>query len=1344
MRLGILRISVTVWCTLLSAMPTFAQPEIPVALEPWRDWVLYGEEYRTCPVLNGTQPGQRNNHICAWPGELAINVRDSGAQFELSWTVFADTWVMLPGDTQFWPTDAAVDGAAEPVVDRGDARPSIRLTAGEHTVTGSLRWVTRPANLRVPATVGLVRLVLDDVAITNPELERGTLWLGLREGDEEEEDRLEVRVYRLLTDGIPMRLETRIELDVAGQGREQELAGAMPAGFVGEALSTDLPAQLAQDGTLRVQLRPGSWELQLTAHAASLVDSVTLAARAEPWPAEEIWSYAASPRLRVTALEGLVSVDGSQSGVPDDWLTLPAFRVLPAETVTIVERSRNDASEPNRLSLRRNLWLDFDGDGYTALDRVTGSVGSGWRLDMAEPYIMTMAESEGRNLLVTEGLAPGLRGIEMRETAPDLRATARLPAESAIAVTGYAEPFDRIDTTVHLPPAWRLFAAPGADSAAGAWVERWRLLDLFLVLIITVAAWRLFGPAGGIVALAALVLIYHEPLAPRWVWLNVLLAIALMRVAAVGRLKSYATRYQTLSLALVGLWLIPFLVLQLRVVVFPQFERPFLSTPARLSSSLQLPEIGPDADRAAVIDATRLASPPPGVDQFAVEEIMVTGSRIEPLTRYQPGALVQTGPGLPDWSWNIYRLSWSGPVEPDQTYGMVIFSPWMLQVWRALGVVLALLFFGLLVRPSVRLPAGWLRGGVAAVIAFAGFAAAPESAEAQTPAEFPSPALLEQLRERLIEPAPCHPQCAELTSADMFIDSERLTVLLSVAAQDAVAVPLPTASEGWRPESVRVNGDDLGLLYRSPDRRHWIRIEPGVHEIELNGLLGPVDSFSLAFLLVPHEIDVEAQGWDVAGVIEGRMPAGGIELVRQRVLADDAEEELAATVFPPYVHVTRSVTFDLDWIVRTEVERVAPAEGAFTLTVNLLPEESVLTPGVEVEDGQAVAAFTAVQRSFGWESRLPLADTLTLTANTDVPWSESWIFTVSPIWHAEFDGFPASPPPFPGDAAFSPQFYPRPGESLTVALSRPAAVTGDTIAIDSVSYDRSIGDRSSESSLRFEYRSTQGGDHSIVLPEGSELESVSIDGESVPLELDGNRLTLQKSPGEHEVAIDWRDLSGVGFLSPLPRIDLGGGASNLYSEIQVPRDRWILFTYGPTLGPAILYWAELVVFVLAALVLGRLAMSPLKTYEWLLLGLGLSTFAWPVLLLFAVWAFVLSWRERTKLDIDRRWFNFVQVILAALTIGTVIALVSAIPTGLLGVPNMQISSPVPGGPLSWFSDRSDGLTDQIGVVSVSLWFYKAAMLAWALWLSFALLKWLRWAWTAYSSNGIWRGKVIQS
>ncbi len=60
------------------------------------------------------------------------------------------------------------------------------------------------------------------------------------------------------------------------------------------------------------------------------------------------------------------------------------------------------------------------------------------------------------------------------------------------------------------------------------------------------------------------------------------------------------------------------------------------------------------------------------------------------------------------------------------------------------------------------------------------------------------------------------------------------------------------------------------------------------------------------------------------------------------------------------------------------------------------------------------------------------------------------------------------------------------------------------------------------------------------------------------------------------------------------------------------------------------------------------------------------------------------------------------------------------------------------GQLSWFIDQTRAELPRSGVVSVSLWWYKVAMLAWALWLSFALTRWIRWAWQVYSREGLWR------
>jgi len=1483
------KIAALVLIAALAPQPGSTQAPIPEALEPWRDWVLHGLEYRSCPVLNGRAATDPAGHVCAWPGELSVDVAANTADFAQSWTLYKEDWLPVPGDARYWPGEVTVDGATQAVVMRS-GRPMIRAAAGTRRVAGTIRFETRPASIPVPVETGLISLRLDGERIALPELESGALWLGLRPDLVVEEDRLSVEVYRKLSDTLPIRVETRIQLDVAGQSRELALTGALLPDFVGESIASQLPAELDADGTLRMQIRPGRWQATLIAHHPDVFTSIARPAVVAPWPAEEIWSFQSNPLLRVAVLEGVPAIDGRLARVPGDWQALPSFAVGAEIALNLVERSRNDALDDNRLELARNLWLDFDGEGFTAHDSVQGQLNRDWRLDMAPPFTMSSASIGGENLLVTEGAEAGLQGVELRTTALSLLSTARLPSERELPVTGYTDDFDAATTTLYLPPAYRLVAAPGTDIADGAWIERWRLLDIFLALIIAVASWRLLGPIGGGIALATMILVYHEPWAPQYVWLNLLLITALLRVVPAGRLRSWCGHYRLVSAGVLVALLVPFAALQLRAVVFPQLEPGFfqrgIGAPSPLAfgyGGAAAPFAAPAApDDTIVVTGTRMRR-----DDFTSTNASVTvtdedmrrlgatsvanmvnqlpanvaaqragaesdssfslgqdvadlrgtnggaGSRTltladprrftgsnesgvvdtdfiptalvgridtvtggasatygadamggvvnvignaQGLSRYQQGALVQTGPGLPDWAWSRYRLGFSGPIAAGQTYSLLIVGPGIVGLWRVASVALVLALAWLLVRPALpprdddgrrqatsddRVDAASARrggpatgvlatgtnavAGISAVAALGALLAAlslalPRPGVAQTTGDFPPLPMLDELRTRLTTPAPCHPACAELTDARVVLADDTLTLDLELALQDSIAVPIPGHAQGWRPEQIAIDGVSRRLLYRDPSGYSWIRLEAGVRRVRLAGPLPAGDSLQLPFPLAPRHIAVEASGWDIAGVLEARLPSGTLELVRQRQ-ADDGAGEIRATAFPPYVQVTRSIQYGIDWTAITTVQRIAPRDGAFTLAVALLPGEAVVTEDIEVEGGMATVAFAAGQAAVSWQSTIPTGTAMSLTAADDVPWSERWLFNVGHEWHAEFDGLPLTRVRPSGELALFAEYLPRPGETLDIALTRPAAVAGDTIAIDDVRYFRAAGDRESSNAIAFAYRSTRAGEHPITLPEGSELEQVSIDGAPMPLRLDGRLLSLPVLPGQHRVNIGWREATGAGIRSPVPAVDLGAGASNLTTGFRLPADRWILFMSGPVLGPAVLYWAELALFVLAALVLGRIAMSPLRTHEWLLLGLGLSTFSWPVLALFGAWAFLMSWRGRKAPAVHPWLFNGAQLLLALLTVGMLVALVGSIMNGLLGSPSMHIRTPVEGGGLTWFLDRTDGATPAIQVISVSLWVYKAAMLAWALWLSFALLRWLRFAWTAIGFGGLWRGKM---
>ena len=86
--------------------------------------------------------------------------------------------------------------------------------------------------------------------------------------------------------------------------------------------------------------------------------------------------------------------------------------------------------------------------------------------------------------------------------------------------------------------------------------------------------------------------------------------------------------------------------------------------------------------------------------------------------------------------------------------------------------------------------------------------------------------------------------------------------------------------------------------------------------------------------------------------------------------------------------------------------------------------------------------------------------------------------------------------------------------------------------------------------------------------------------------------------------------------------------------------------------------------------------------------------------------------------------------LSVLGIVILIGLIVIIPSSLFSYPDMAIAG---NGSTStqwrWFVDRSSGVTPQITLFSVSFIFYKVFLVIWSLWLSFALLSWVRSSWS---------------
>ena len=876
--------------TLCVPRPTPAEPAIPTELRGWDSWVLEGHENHRCPWLAPGQP-RDEDRVCAWPAVLELQVDGHGGRFSQRWQIDTESWLPLPGSAENWPQNVTLDGKPATLVAHGGT-PSLRVGAGARLVSGTFTWARRPEMLSVPASVALVSLSVDGAHVALQRNGEGVL-LGAPPVARQDNS-LDVRVFRMLEDDLPGMLVTRVRLVVAGEAREIQLPQVLPPGFVPTAVDGELAARLDPDNTLRVQVRPGEFDLTLAARGPSPLAEVRLGARPMPWPKSEVWSFRAEDRLRVVAIEGVPSTDPAQANVPREWRELPAYRMEATSVLRISERSRGlSAADANQLRLYRTAWLDFSGAGYTIVDHLSGQMRHGWRLEMMPPYALQSAHTDsGDWFLVTSGLVSGSSGIEVRSQQLDLTAVSRLPrAGGALPASGWRERFAQASGRLIVAPGYRLLAAFGPDTAPQAWVERWQLLDIFAVLLIATVAWRVLGLRIAVLAIAAVTLTHQEPSSPTWLWLNVLIALALLRAAPEGRLRRWAAGYRLLALALLLFTLVPFALTQVRLAVYPQLE-------ALLSPALNvqvLTATGPATPEAVRLD---MASPNRPTDsgvlsksaatlggsRTELNEIVVTGARQTARQEYEPDVLVQAGPGLPQWHYHVYDYGWSGPVEASASARFLISPPWLTRLWRLLGVALSGLLLFVIARNDLRALPRWLGraapagAGAALVLLGLGMGAASPVRAAATP----DPQLLTELRTRLLAPPKCAPDCAGILAARVSVSAERLDIVLDVSTLDALGIALPGADPNWAPDSVQVDGAAAGWVYRNGRGIRYASVAAGRHVIRMTGSLQHVEGLSLAFPLGPQLVEVSAPGWEVSGINAQRLVSGALQLVRRQ------------------------------------------------------------------------------------------------------------------------------------------------------------------------------------------------------------------------------------------------------------------------------------------------------------------------------------------------------------------------------------------------------------------------------------------------------------------------------
>jgi hypothetical protein len=1324
--------------------------DIPSALKPWKNWVLYGEEQKSCPTYynNGQQ------YCCVWPSRLSLSLHARGGSFEQQWLVLAEGWVPLPGNNDTWPMDVTANNQKVPVLERSGS-PCISLKPGEYTVKGSYSWSDMPEMVLVPPASGLVSLMVDGNLVQSPQQEKdGRLWLKRSQETQDAEDRMDVRVYRLVTDSIPMEITTLLKVNVSGKAREVQLENALPEGFLAMEITSPIPARIASKTSLTVQARPGQWEIYVKGRSQAQVSSLG------PFKTDygqEIWAFQPKNDLRMVQIEGVTAVDPQQTDSPQEWRQYSAFVINNDSKIVFKESSRGDSNpSPDRLTLSRTWWLDFNGGGFTLQDWVSGTMSRQWRLAMNAPVDLGRVAMNGADQLITTVGTDKKPGVELRRGQIDLTAESRIESSGGPhSAVGWDHSFQSVSGVLNLPPGWKLITASGVDMIQGSWFQKWTLLDLFLVLVMSLAVFKLWGRLPGILTLITLVLIYHEPGAPKIVWINLIASLALLRFIPHGWIRRIVNVWRIASVIVLLVLSIPFMVQQVRWGVYPQLESPYEIYGGNIMGARKT---ATDAAMQAPVEVVAPQAADQAMEEpqaeFTQEKITVTAEKRSWSKPYQSlssdyyanqaiqvidkEALNQTGPGVPTWTWRSFSMTWNGPVEKDQNVRFWLISPFMNLVLSFVRVILLILLITVLVAPQqwrldrVRLTAVALVSLILLIAPCGSFAQSSDNG-------FPPDKMLEELKKRLLEAPDCLPNCADIPKMEIKATRNALQILLQVNAARDVVIPLPGSMDSWLPDQVLLDSKPVRGIMKNGDGTLQVLVHKGTQTVALTGPIGTTDELQIPLSMTPRKVAFSGDGWEIQGIDKEGRAESGIKLIRRQKESGKKTGAVEQATLPAFFEVERIISLGLDWQVRTRVTRMTPAGTAELLSIPLIAGESVITAGVRVENGMAHVQMAPDESEVLWVSTLKKASSLTLKAPAFVSWTEVWDLETSTIWHCDYKGIPVIKK-LDDEGAYRPQWRPWPGEEVTIDVSRPAAVQGQVVTIDSARLSCTPGERFSKAVLFMNIRTSKGGQHKVALPAEAQVQKVAIQGVEQSINAQGREVMLPLQPGAQGIEIEWNQPSGASMAVKSPEITIGEKAVNADVTINMPSNRWVLWTTGPRLGPAVLFWSYLFVVILAALALGRIPWTPLTTRHWLLLGLGLTQ-VHPLLAIMIVgWFLALGQRRSSAyLPKDRFGFDAMQVLLVAWTVAAMVGLYFAIQKGLLGIPDMQISG---NGStnyyLHWTQDRVGSTMPRPAVISLHLMLFRFLMLAWALWLALSLIKWLKWGWEAFHEGGVWR------
>jgi len=1352
-----------IFCLFIISVNINAAPasvDVPESLQKWRSWVLAGHPELACS--SGVKGNQRQ---CVWLSQLEIESSRHQTLFSQHALIEKTSWISLPGEAGAWPERVKVNGLAAPVIMR-KGQPALLLEKGQYSISGAIIHTKAPIDLKLSPETTFVKLILDMQLVAQPSIANHRLLLNVTPKKiVKSSDSLKLQVFRLLKDGYPLTLETQLDLNVAGDTRLTRLSRVIPEGFEISSIRSKLALRINDDGTADIQLKPGRHVVYIKAHILAADNQfynqksqVFSMEQGENWPAQEIWALVQDRAVRIVDVKG-AAIDVNQTNMPRGWKQYSSYLLTPKQGLKLVQKSRGDVSpNTNDLTLKRQLWLDFDGAGFTANDALTGKVGQLSRLSANVGYSTGKVTINQQPILVTS--INGDQGVQLLPGKANIESLGRVE-RGAISVSPWLSEVNQVRVEINLPPGYSIFSAQGASSVSNDYLSSWQLWEIFIVILLVAFLFKQYSLSAALTGLAYALAIHNVTDAPSILLLLVVLGLhSIVRQLPVNKWSKRVVYGYQFSLVIVMLSFLPFAVQQARLAIYPQLEK----NSRIMTHKATLDEM--QFDRGAQMQSQeleRMVQVPQKMSSVVRSAPSFNKTR-EPIKQYesdyQENEIVQTGPGLPNWQWNKVRLHFAGPVVQEQQFTLIVMPPALNRFLNVLRIILFIALGFFLMRTN--LFTGFTRyanKNSQKTVAQAGsdkesptkgeggfvklkllvwvliLCSSAMTAHFSVASEFPDQALLDEYFERLNAPQKCEPDCLGLSSLKIKATDQSIVLDMKVVALAKSPFQLPVNLNKLTSATILVD-DQITPFYMKHKGRAYLQLEAGEHRISMTINALSLSQMALAFNELPQAVTFSSDIWRVLGIENGRLTQGSLVLRRLKKQQDDsAKTQLAPLPIAPLVRVDRVIKFDVDWSIETTVSRIAPLRGAMSVSVDLLDGEFVISDKVLVKGNKAQLNFSINMPSISYRSDLKRQSVLELIAAESVNSYETWQLQPSHKWHITHRGVL---PVKTADARLL--WRPLPGDTLSLAIEKPVAIEGMSFAIDQVDLIHEVAKARSKTTLMMAFRASRGSDYPLKLPADAKVSKVSLNGRDIIFTQENEQVLLPVPSGSARFVVEWTQPQSLSLVTHTPTLELAN-ASNVNLATILPANRWVLAVSGPLIGPAILFWGVLLLIIGAGFCLGRMPWSPLKSWQWMLLGAGIATSFWPITLLVVLWFVLLAKRSSLINDASLSWrYNALQIVIGGCSAIMILALVGSVAQSLIfGAPDMQVTGNGSyATSMNWYQDLVIKYLPETSVVSVPMWSYQILMLLWSIWLSVSLIAWLQWGWQKFSENGVYK------